>query len=107
MRQLRPPAPIGADCSLHGSPNHTDVAKSARSQLLRIFLRLAIVLELTREMARTAGKLEHHAALTTRLAIFRARVETGRLTPLLATTLEDFAREFSVFITVDLGCRRL
>ena len=82
------------------------IPPSARERLLRILERLAVVLQLTAEMARTAGKLEHHSALGARLAIFRARVQAGQTGQLLAMALNQFAQEYATFVRVDLGCRR-
>ena len=81
------------------------IPPSARGRLLRVLDRLAVVLQLTVGMAQTAGKLEHHAALGARLAIFRARVQAGQTGQLLALALNQFAQEFATFIRVDLGCR--
>jgi hypothetical protein len=100
--------PAPARRALDGSPTPpTETAPSARGQLLGIFRRLAAVLELTAQVAQTAGKLERHAALCTRLAVFRARVEAGDSSPRLATALAEFGEEFKAFITVELGFRRV
>jgi hypothetical protein len=53
-----------------------------------------------------AGKLEHHASLDALLAIFRARIEAGETSALLALALADFGQEFKALITLDLGFRR-
>ena len=83
----------------------TALSPSARRQLLGVFRRLAAVLHMTAQSAESAGKLERHAALGARLAIFRARVEAGATSPLLATELADFGQDFKNFITVELGFR--
>jgi hypothetical protein len=81
------------------------IPESARGRLLRLLERLAVVLQLTAQMAQSAGKLDHHAALGARLAIFRARLQAGQSGPLLALALNKFAQEYATFIRVDLGCR--
>jgi hypothetical protein len=88
------------------SPWPPRIPPNARGKLLRLLERLAVVLQLTAEMARTAGKLEQHAALGARLAIFKARVQAGQTGQLLALALNEFAQEYATFIRVDLGCRR-
>jgi hypothetical protein len=105
LRHWSPPAPT---CSPDGSPAlPTEIAPGARGPLLGIFRRLAAVLELTAPIARSAGKSERHATLCARLAIFRARVQAGDTSPLLAMALADFGEEFKEFITVELGFRRV
>lgn len=100
--------PPASDGSAGASPTApTEVALSARGQLLAIFRRLAAVLELTAAIAESAGKVERHATLCARLAIFRARVDAGETSPRLATALADFGEEFRAFITVELGFRRV
>ena len=83
------------------------IAPSVRGQLLGIFGRLAVILELTAETARTAGKLEHHAALDAQLAVFKARVEAGETSRRLAAALADFGEQFKTFIQSELGFRRV
>lgn len=83
------------------------LSPAARAQLLGVFRRLAAVLQMTVQIAETADRCEHHAAFGARLAIFRARVEAGETGPRLAMSLADFGRELEVFITTDLGCRRV
>jgi len=84
-----------------------EISPAGRAQLLGVFRRLAAVLQLTAQMAQTAGKCERHAAFEARLAIFRARVEAGNSGPRLALALAEFGHELEAFITVDLGCRRV
>ena len=72
--------------------------------LLVVFRRLSVVLELTADTARTAGKLEHHAALNARLAVFRARIEAGDRSARLGVALADFGEEFKTF-HAELGYR--
>ena len=81
-------------------------AISPTTRLLVILRRLAAVLQLTAELAQRAGKLERHASLDAQLAIFRARIEAGETSALLAMALADFGQEFKAFITLDLGFRR-
>ena len=83
------------------------VSPSTREQLLDTFLRLAAVLQLTTQAAKTRGKPEQHAALEACLAIFRARVEAGEAGPLLAESLTRFGDEYKRFIEVELGWRSL
>jgi len=88
------------------SPGREEISPAARAQLLGVFRRLAAVLQLTAQIADSAGKCERHAAFEARLAIFRARVEAGDTGPRLAIALAEFGREFEAFISVELGCRR-
>jgi len=100
-----PPASGGA---ADDSPTpSTEIAPGARGQLLAIFRRLAVVLELTAPIADGAGKSDRHAMLCARLAIFRARVVAGDTSPRLAAALADFGAEFKAFVTVELGFRRV
>ena len=101
--------------SLRGPPNtslipvesssspHDANTPTARAHPLVVFRRLAALLDLTADMAASAGQAEHHAALSARLAILRARVAAGETTVRLVTTLADFGEEFKSFITHDLG----
>lgn len=100
--------PPASESSPGASPTlATEITPSARGQMLAIFRRLAAVLELTAPIAHSAGKSERHATLCARLAIFRARLEAGETSPRLATALADFGEEFRLFITVELGFRRV
>ena len=83
------------------------LSPAARAQLVGVFRRLAAVLQLTAQLAHESGRGERHAAFGARLAIFRARVEAGDTGARLAMALADFGRELEVFITADLGCRRV
>jgi len=88
-----------------GSPTRPgELSRDACEHLLVIFRRLAVVLELTAETARTAGKLEHHAALGARLAVFRARVEAGERSGRLGAALAQFGEAFETF-HFELGYR--
>jgi len=82
-----------------------DLSWGARRQLLAIFRRHAAILQLTIDLARTAGRLEQHADFVARLAILRARVQARETTRSLAAALIEFAREFDAFITSKLGYR--
>jgi hypothetical protein len=107
LRPLRRHLPTGAASAPECAPSAaTELSPSARGQLLGIFRRLAAVLHLTADVARSAGKAEQHAAFGARLAIFRARVEAGEASPLLATALARFGEEFKAFVVVDLGFGR-
>jgi hypothetical protein len=103
LRRTQTAPTCSADIS---STSPAEISPSARRQLLAILRRLAAVLQLTAEAAERAGKLEHHALLDARLAIFRARVEAGETGALLARALAEFGEEFNAFITLDLGFRR-
>ena len=100
----RPPSPAPADAP---SNCREALSPAARAQLLGVFRRLAAVLQLTAQIAHDGGKGERHSSFGARLAIFRARVEAGDTGPRLAMALADFGRELEVFITADLGCRRV
>jgi hypothetical protein len=103
LRRTQPAAMCSAEIS---APFSAAISPMARRQLLVILRRLAAVLQLTAELAQRAGKLEHHASLDAQLAIFRARVEAGETSALLAMALADFGQELKAFITLDLGFRR-
>jgi hypothetical protein len=103
LRRTQPAPTCSAEIS---STFPAAISPMARRQLLVILRRLAAVLQLTAELAQRAGKLEHHASLDAQLAIFRARVEAGETSALLAMALADFGQEFRAFITLDLGFRR-
>jgi hypothetical protein len=79
---------------------------TVRGHPLVVFRRLAAILDLTSEIARSSGESAHHAALAARLAILRARVESGQTSPLLAAAIAEFGREFKSFIAVHLGFGR-
>jgi hypothetical protein len=76
---------------------------TAQNHPLVVFRRLAAVLDLTADIAASAGQAEHHAALGARLAILRARVAAGETNVRLVTTLAEFGQEFKSFISHDLG----
>jgi len=76
---------------------------TAQNHPLVVFRRLAAVLDLTADIAASAGQGEHHAALGARLAILRARVAAGETTVRLVTTLAEFGQEFKTFVSQDLG----
>lgn len=82
-----------------------ELSWSARRQLLAIFRRHAAVLQLTVDLALTACRLEQHAVFGARLAILRARVQSGETSRSLAAALLAFGQEFDAFITSDLGYR--
>ena len=103
LRLLRHSASTSSDVPFTG---REEISPAARAQLLGVFRRLAAVLQLTAQIADSAGKCERHAAFEARLAIFRARVEAGDTGPRLALALADFGREFEAFISAELGCRR-
>ena len=103
LRLLRHSASTSSDVPFTG---REEISPAARAQLLGVFRRLAAVLQLTAQIADSAGKCERHAAFEARLAIFRARVEAGDTGPRLALALADFGREFETFISTELGCRR-
>ena len=104
LRLLRhSPASTASDVP---SPSREEISPAARAQLLGVFRRLAAVLQLTAQLAESAGKCERHAAFEARLAIFRARFEAGDTGPRLAMALADFGKEFEAFIKGELGCRR-
>jgi hypothetical protein len=104
LRLLRHSAPSPA--SDVPSPSREDISPAARAQVLGVFRRLAAVLQLTAQLAESAGKSERHAAFEARLAIFRARFEAGDTGPRLAMALAEFGKEFEAFISGELGCRR-
>jgi hypothetical protein len=79
---------------------------TAHAHPLAVFRRLAAVLDLTAEIAASAGQAERHADLSARLAILRARVAAGETTTRLVTTLAEFGQEFKSFIAHDLGFGR-
>ena len=89
------------------STRPVEISPPVRGQLLAIFGRLAVILELTAATAQTAGKFEHHAALDAKLAVFKARVEAGETSRRLAAALADFGEEFKTFIHSELGIRRV
>jgi len=104
LRLLRHSAPsTSSDVS---SAAREGISPAARAQLLGVFRRLAAILQLTAQVAESAGKCERHAAFEARLAIFRARFEAGDTGPRLAMALADFGKEFEAFIKGELGCRR-
>ncbi len=103
LRRHGPAQPISEGASQPASS--VELTPNARGQLLAIFRRLAAVLQLTVGVAQRAGKLEQHAALGARLAVFRARVEAGDGSGSLATALSEFGAEFKAFVIVDLGFR--
>ena len=76
---------------------------TAHAHPLAVFRRLAAVLDLTAEIAASAGQAEHHADLSARLAILRARVAAGESTTRLVTTLAEFGQEFKAFVSHGLG----
>ena len=76
---------------------------TAQTHPLVVFRRLAAVLDLTADIAASAGQADHHAALAARLAILRARVAAGETTVRLVTTLAEFGQEFKTFVSQDLG----
>ena len=96
-----PPCSAGVSSTRPGQ-----LSSAVCKHLLEVFGRLAVVLELTVETARTAGKFEHHAALNTQLALFRARIEAGERSRRLAIALESFGDEFKTF-HAELGYRHV
>jgi hypothetical protein len=87
----------------NSASRRTEITPNVRGQLLVIFRRLAAILDLTEQLAEAAGKVEQHTALSARLAIFRARVQSGAASPLLGMALTDFGQEFRSFMALDLG----
>jgi hypothetical protein len=106
IRPLRRTQPAPACSAEISSTSLAEISPTARRQLLVILRRMAAILQLTSELAQRAGKLEQHASLDAQLAIFRARVEAGETSALLAMALTDFGQEFKAFIMLDLGFRR-
>jgi hypothetical protein len=104
LRLLRPSAPSTSPDVPAAA--REEISPAARAQVLGVFRRLAAVLQLTAQLAESAGKCERHAAFEARLAIFRARFEAGDTGPRLAMALADFGKEFEAFIRGELGCRR-
>ena len=98
--QGNPPVPL-EPCSTRQDMT----SLTAQNHPLVVFRRLAAVLDLTADIAASAGQAEHHAALAARLAILRARVAAGETTVRLVTTLAEFGQEFKSFISHDLGLR--
>jgi len=83
--------PPGPPCSSEDSATRPGkLSPAVCEHLLVVFRRLSVVLELTAETARIAGKLEHHVALDARLAVFRARVEAGDRSARLGVALAHF-----------------
>ena len=79
---------------------------TARIHPLAVFRRLAAVLDLTAEIAASVGQADHHAALSARLAILRARVAAGETTLRLVMNLAEFGHEFKSYLAHDLGFGR-